>query len=170
MVPITGTDPDKKSVRAFIQKGLKKNQKEHGAESPYRGYQARLFDFNIKNVELLIKEGLDRSRYHHYYGIHENYSCICEIPDDVQDDWLDFAEDFANTYFRVLTQKPTTEYKEFSQQLIHVEDELAKLQNIFKRVYTIRANRQGISFEEYKKKKIEQEMEFQQMIADILQE
>ena len=170
LVGMEGNDPDKRSVRTHIQRGLKKNQQAHYAKSPYRGYQACLFDFNIKNVELLIAEGIDGRTYNSYYGLHEDYSCICKLPDNIQEDWLDFAEKFANEYLTVLTQNPQVEKIQFGRQLVSVEKEVAILLKVFKRIYEIRAARKGVSYEEYKNQKVELRKAFLKTLADILKE
>jgi len=159
---------DNVSVQEIQEEGLEKLAELTPGE-PYSDYTIGQWEYQIQNVEKLVATLVYPFEYDHFYGIHEEYSRITKLPDNITPDWFQAVKDFVCAYEVILNSK----HQHAPYQLIsktEAQKELDKLLPIKKRIDEIEAKFLKMSNEEYAAHK-QRQVEFsKKIIQEILDE
>jgi len=157
------------SLDEIKKQGFKKLAEEIPGK-PYSEYTLGKWKYQIENVEKLVATNwLDPFEYLHFYGIHEGYSEITLLPDNITPSWFEAAKSFIRTYRMFLNSRyATAEHYWMSKAL--VQTELDKIPPIEKRFDEIEAHFLNVSNEEYLKIKHKREKRAKEIIEAVVNE
>lgn len=130
------------------KQALKSLRKEFKVDEPYSAYTLKQWEFQIKNVELLLEERMTLDGYSSFYTLHPEYSHIATLPDDITDDWLELAERFLWEYEHFLRYRIDMAVHYFMDAAA-LTKELEKLGPVKTRIDEIKAKKLGMTLEEF---------------------
>lgn len=146
-----------------LKKLIKQNQ-----NGPYSKYTVGKWKYQVEHIEDLIAASMhSESTGKSFYGIHEGYSLITKLPDNITKDWFKAVKDFVYMYnYHLRCLLNAAPYRFINVEA--VQKEIDKLELINKRIDELEAKFKGITYEEYLKLKQENDKQMMELIRDAV--
>ena len=123
--------------------------------------------YQIDHIDILMKTNIHSEYFDSYYGLEEKFSCIFEIPDNVDDDYLEGASDYLAHFISNLNMWKGSHYK---KDIKWVNKQYSTCLKARDHIWKIKAKKAGITFEEFVENKKELQKEMNKFFQEILNE